>query len=106
MEKFEMYAQLYEAECRYTRACRQIEHLNIKLEDLNKRYIKARTDDNKPFRYKLRMRIMTHDGILSSYCMYACFKKNEILDLRYKLYGENPDDGELIYDMSDDMEIE
>ena len=51
----------------------------------------------KHFRYNLRMRIMVVEGILASYCNYACLKKNEVLDLRFKLYGENPDEGETVY---------
>lgn len=108
MEKFDMYAQLYESQRRFQRACDQLVLLNDCLEKLNKRYIKARADDQKMFRYRLRMRILTVEGILNAYCNYACLKKNEVLDLRFKLYGEDPSDGETIFNSfsPDDDEAE
>ena len=94
MEKFYMYAQLYESQRRFQRACDQINHLNVKLEDINNRYMKAKADDHKSYRYTLRMRLLVVEGTLKTFCHYACLKKNEVLDLRFKLYGENPDEGE------------
>ena len=105
MEIFEMYAQLYETTKRFHKACEQINFLNAKMEDLNKRYFKAKNENAKVFRYKLRMKVMIVEGLLRTYCHYACLKKNEILDLRFKLYGEDPDDGERYYNMDSDDEI-
>ena len=97
MEKFEMYAQLYESQLRFQRACDQLQLLNQRLATLNLRYGKARDDDLKTFRYSLRMRILVVEGLLTAYCNYACLKKNEVLDLRFKLYGEDPSDGERLF---------
>lgn len=97
MEKFEMYAQLNEAQSRFSRACDQINHLNGKLDAMQRRYSKARLADDRCFRYNIRMRILIVEGLVKRYCYYACMKKNEVLDLRFKLYGENPDDGENFY---------
>ena len=97
MEKFDMYAQLYESQRRYQRACDQLFLLNDKLGALNNRYCKAKTENQKNFRYHLRMRILIVEGILNAYCNYACLKKNEILDLRFKLFGEDPTDGEALF---------
>ena len=97
MEKFYMYAQLYESQRRYQRACDQLLLLNQRLTLLNRRYGSARYNDQKIFRYSLRMRILTVEGLLNAYCNYACLKKNEVLDLRFKLYGEDPSDGERLY---------
>ena len=98
MEKFHMYAQLYESEKRFRRACDQIAFLNDKLHDLQARYTRARDNNNKCFRYNIRMRLLVVEGMVKSYCHYACLKKNEVLDLRFKLYGEDPDDGETVFD--------
>lgn len=98
MEKFEMYAQLYESQRRFQRACDQMLLLNNRLTALNRRYNNAKIDDQKIFRYRLRMRVLVVEGMLSAYCNYACLKKNEVLDLRFKLYGEDPSDGETIFD--------
>jgi hypothetical protein len=97
MEKFDMYAQLYECEKRFRRACDQITHLNGKLYDLQTRYARARNNNDKCFRYNLRMRLLVVEGLVKHYCHYACLKKNEVLDLRFKLYGEDPDDGETVF---------
>lgn len=97
MEKFHMYAQLYETEKRFYRACDQITHLNAKQQQLQTRYIKARDANDKCFRYNLRMRLLVVEGLLKRYCHYACMKKNEVLDLRLKLYGEDPVDSETFY---------
>lgn len=97
MEKFEMYAQLHEAECRFQRAFDQIILLNGKIDGIRRRYDKARAANDKCFRYSLRMRILTLEGLIKCYCQYACLKKNEALDLRFKLFGEDPDDGETVY---------
>ncbi|KAH3826093.1 hypothetical protein DPMN_127986 [Dreissena polymorpha] len=97
MEKFYMYAQLYESKRRFQRACDQIAFLYGRLDDFNKRYKRAIQNEDKCFRYKLRMRILVADGLLQTYCQYTCLKKNEVLDLRLKLNGENPDEGETLY---------
>jgi len=97
MEKFNIYAQLYESERRFQRACVQITLLTGKLEDFNKRYGRAVQNEDKCFRNKMRLRIWVAEGLLHNYCQYACLKKNEVLDLRFKLYGDNPDEGETVY---------
>ena len=98
MEKFDMYAQLYESKLRYKRACDQLLLLNEKLDALNNRYRTAKTENHRSFRYHLRMRIIVVEGMLDAYTNYACLKKNEILDLNFKLFGEDPSDGERLFD--------
>ena len=97
MQKFEMYAQLHESQRRFQRACDQLALLNNRLTALNRRYNNARIDDQKLFRYRLRMHVLVVEDVLSAYCNYACLKKNEVLDLRFKLYGEDPSDGETVF---------
>ena len=104
MEKFDMYAQLYESNKRFDKACQQIQCLTAKLDGIKKRYNRAKEENHKTFRYSLRMRIMVLEGLLRTYCHYTCLKKNEVLDLRFKLYGENPDDGENYYNMDSETD--
>ena len=106
MEKFDMYAQLYESRRRYQRACDQLVLLNDKVGALNNRYSIAKAENHRSFRYHLRMRILVVESMLDAYSNYACLKKNEILDLRFKLFGEDPSDGERLFDSlsSDDDE--
>ena len=101
MEKFDMYAQLYESQRRYQRSCDQLVLLNAKLGELQNRYSKAKAENQRNFRYHLRMRILTLEGIMNAYCNYACLKKNEVLDLRFKLFDEDPSDGERLFDTFD-----
>lgn len=102
-----MYAQVYESQRRFQRACDQLMLLNDRMKALRDKYSAARAENQKLFRYKLRMRIMVLEGFMAAYYNYACLKKNEVLDLRFKLYGEDPSDGEALYsgfvlDRSDD----
>lgn len=85
MKHFEMYAQLYDSQRRFSRACDQILLLNTKLSGLRKRYLSARSSDLKTFRFPLRMRILVLDGMVKRYYHYADMKRNEILELRHKL---------------------
>ena len=102
MEKFDLHAQLYEAKRRFNRACDQIFHLRCKLGDLNQRYLDARNHGNQVFRRSLSLRIIIAEGVMKAFTRYACLKKNEVLDIRFKLYGENPDEGELLYGDSEE----
>ena len=97
MEKFDMYAQLYESQRRFRTACDQLVLLNDKLTTLNKRCDDATSKEHGTFQSALRMRIMILEGMLVAYYNYACLKQNEVLDLRFKLFGEDPTDGETIY---------
>lgn len=74
---------------RFQRACDQILQLNGKLDDLSRRYMSARDNNNKLFRYSLRSRMLVVEGMLSAYCSYAEVKKEEILKLRRQLANEN-----------------
>ena len=64
---------------------------------LNKRCDDARSKELDIFQLALRMRIITLEGMLIAYYNYACLKQNEVLDLRFKPFGEDPTDGETIY---------
>lgn len=86
-----MCAQLIETQRRLQQACFQIQSLNVKKEDFVRRYLKAVKANDKRFRYSLRMRIVTVEGMIDCYYQYATMKEKEMLDLRFKLYGEIPE---------------
>ena len=98
MEKFSMYAQLYETQQRFQRASDQLVLLNNALTSLNRRCRYDIAGDQDTVLPSMRIRIEVLEGIMAAYCKYICLKKNEISDLRFKLYGEDPEDGEEIYD--------
>ena len=95
-----MYAQLYETQRRFQKASDQLVLLNDTLTSLNRRYgtMYDRAGEQDTFLPSMRIRIEVLKGIMAAYCNYIYLKKNEILDLRFKLYGEDPEDEEEIYD--------
>ena len=85
MKKLEIYAQLYESQRRFSRACDQILLLSSRLQGLRKRYLSAGSSDYKTFRFPLRMRILVAEGLVKRYYHYADMKRSEILHLRCEL---------------------
>lgn len=94
MKKFETYAQLYDCQRRFSRACDQILLLNTRLHGLRKRYLSARSSDYKTFRFPLRMRILVVEGMVKRYYHYADMKRSEILDLHIQLKKVDVEDAE------------
>ena len=86
--KLAMYHQHDVELVRFQRACHQILQLNGRLDEISKRYMSARDNNNKLFRYSLRNRMLIIEGMLTAYCSYAKMKKSEILKLRSKLNVE------------------
>ena len=70
---------------RFQRACDQIIQLNGKLDSLGRRYLAAKDNNNKCFRYALRSRILVVEGMLTAYTNYAKWKKIDIIKLRQLL---------------------
>ena len=98
--KKEIYRQHNVELKRFQRACDQILQLNKKLDDLSRRYMSAKENNNKLFQYSLRSRMLVVEGMLTSYCNYANVKKIEIMRLRSKLKEENTD--EAVFDVHDE----
>jgi len=94
MEKSQMYAQLNEAELRFKRACEQVVLLNDKLEGLQRRYDKARQENHRSFRYNLRLKMASVEGVRNAYYEYACEKAEKIAELRYYVSAEAQSDSE------------
>jgi hypothetical protein len=86
---------------RFQRACDQIIQLNGKLDDISKRYLSAKNNNNKFFRCSLRSRILVVEGMLTAYCKYAELKKLQILKLRRKLHDGSSSEND---DMTSDDE--
>lgn len=79
---------LVESERRFKRACEQIVQLNYSLDALQNRYNKAKKDNNRSFRYSLRLRIAVVDGMRNTYYEYAHKKAESVAALRQELFGE------------------
>lgn len=89
MEKVQLFTQLNETEIRFKRACEQVVLLNDKLEGLQRRYDKARQDDQRTFRYTLRLKMASVEGVRNAYYEYACEKAEKIAELRYYVSVES-----------------
>lgn len=72
----------------FRRACDQIVLLNRRMEGVLYRYHEARTQTNRSFRYKLRLRLAIVEGIRNMFYEYANRKAYEIVSLRRDLFGE------------------
>ena len=79
--------KLVENERRFKKACEQIVQLNYSLDALQLRYNRAKKDNNRSFRYTLRLRIAVVDGMRNMYFDYAHKKAEAVADLRQELFG-------------------
>jgi len=90
----QLYAELNETETRFKRACEQVVLLNDKLEGLQRRYDKARQENHRSFRYNLRLKMASVEGVRNAYYEYACEKAEKIAELRYYVSAEAQSDSE------------
>ena len=79
---------LLDTERRFRRACEQIVQLNYKLDDLQSRYLKAKRDNHRSYRYSFRLRLAVAEGLRNMYYDYAHKKAEDVAELRKDLYGE------------------
>lgn len=80
---------LTDAERRFRKACDQIVLLNQKLGEVQKRYKNARRNNNRSFRYNLRLKLAVVEGVRNMYYDYAYAKADEVADLRRELFNES-----------------
>lgn len=73
-------AELQKAESFFKKACHSVNLLDQKLDILTSRY--QRAENQKGFRYNLRLQLATLEGMRASYYEYACLKGQAIVDLR------------------------
>uniref|UniRef100_K1PH20 Uncharacterized protein n=1 Tax=Magallana gigas TaxID=29159 RepID=K1PH20_MAGGI len=80
---------LMDSERRFKKACDQIVQLNYKMSDLQSRYSTAKTENQRSFRYRLRLRLSVVEGIRNMYYDYAHHKAKIVADLRREMFGED-----------------
>ena len=73
-------AELQHAESCFRKACHSVNLLDQKLDALTCRY--QRAENQKGFRYNLRLKLATFEGMRASYYEFACLKGQVIVDLR------------------------
>lgn len=79
---------LIDSECRFNRACAQVDLLTSRLSDLQCRYEKACQENHPSFRYNLKLRLGVLERLRDMYCEYANRKAETVADLRRELFGE------------------
>lgn len=80
---------LGEAEHRFRKACDQIVMLNQRLSDVQKRYKMAKRNNNRSFRYNLRLKLAVIEGSRNMFYDYAYAKADQVASLRLELFNES-----------------
>ena len=70
------------AERRFRGACEQIVHLNNRLSGLERRYAKSKREQQRTFRYSLRLRMAVVDGLRDVYYEFAYKQAKESASLK------------------------
>ena len=63
---------------KFQRACAQVLLLNNLVQELQTRYDRAVLDNRRQYRYTLRLRLCTVEGLRNMYYEYACQSADEI----------------------------
>ena len=79
-------SQLGQEYTRFIRACRQIQLLDQQLDSLQIRYKRVHVGNNKTFRYHLRIKLATIEGVRRYYYIYCWRKAHVIARLEKELY--------------------
>ena len=74
---------------KFERACDQIVLLNNEILDLQSRYDRAASEHQRSWRYYLRLRIATVEGIRDMYHKYATLRADELDELQGRLVEES-----------------
>lgn len=73
------------------RAIDQMMALHEKLQGVRSRYEHAVKDNLRCFRYPLRMKVVTYEGVINMYYEYVLEKQKEVESLRLVVYGNESD---------------
>ena len=90
----DLYVKLADAERKTQVACQLfllMLLLHDQLESIRTRYNNAVATNFRCFRYPLRMKIVTVEGVINMYYQYTVAKQKEVEALRFQLYGEEPE---------------
>lgn len=82
MDQAKLYNNLQQSETSFHKACSQIIVLSRKLKELRSRYDQATVNNQRAFRYSLRMRIAAVESVREVYCEYAYGKADLVTRLR------------------------
>ena len=80
--------QMQKLNRRFTVACSQIVVLNNSIDETAVRHKRAADDNCKSYRYMLRLKLVTLEGVRDQYHRYAVRMADVLQQLQYKLYTE------------------
>ncbi len=69
---------IVQKDSKFQRACAQVLLLNNLVQELQTRYDRAVQDNRRQYRYTLRLRLCTVEGLRNMYYEYACQSADEI----------------------------
>lgn len=75
--------ELRDTELKFQKACRQLAYINHRLADLTQRYNKAKRNNQRSFRYNLKLKISVLEGVKSMFYDYIYMKAEDINMLRH-----------------------
>ena len=70
---------------KFRKACQQIRLLNHRIEDTQARYDRAYSNNQRSYRYTLRLQLATLEGMRNMFYEYACCRADELEELQEKL---------------------
>ena len=77
-EAQQIQAQILQKDGKFQSACAQVLLLNNTVQDLQTRYDRAVKENLRQYRYTLRLRLCTVEGLRNMYYEYACQSADEI----------------------------
>lgn len=89
---------------KFKKACSQVISLNNQIIDCQTRYDRAVSNQQRSYRYVLRLRLMSIEGVRNCIYEYARIKGQEIEDLQDKLIAAGVMEPE--YEVTDEEEMD
>ena len=93
--------KLFDTERKFRNACVQLLALNKRIDNMKRRYKRAKNDNINRFRYNLRLKLAVIEGVRNMYYEYAHMKAQQVSDIRRQLFGEVV---EIIDDVGEDVD--
>lgn len=92
MSVFEEMSALQKSEFQFNNACNELAAFNQRLDDIQARYNRAHRDNQRTFRYSLRIQLSVLEGIRDMFIHYAHAKADLVMSLRAQAWSEEETD--------------
>ena len=80
-----LQGEIFHEDAKFQRACSQVVLLNTLVQELQTRYDRAVRDNLRTYRYALRLRLCTVEGIRNMYYEYATATADKIEELENRM---------------------